>query len=505
MAIDLDATLRLPKAGIYAFPEDADAIIPTVYGTFLGLPFVPADADDGGFLPATSIDRLNWVFALNSKPILAGQAPQVFVNDTLQDPAVYVFEPTYNYEGLGNIAAIRFLINPASRRISWRGSGTVDSTGALITQPLNAIFDCFRLYGGWTLANLDLPITYESARTLETLGAFITWAFVQERTYREWLQEILKSWFVDYWVTAEGKLALSVDKPMWGLPLGFTVPTVNAQIDLEGIEDDVEFEVDEQNIVNTLEGKRRYKFSTGEYAETATAPDARSVSIYGPLRGNVELAALYTDAHGLAWLARFFGRYAYLPAIIRFTVRGLGLLPSLPGTYLGLLCPWYGWTTPRLVKVLNHVVNYELGGAEASISFEVFDCQRSVDEPITLPSTTFTAVRSRPRTIDSGVDLTPPGPVSSVIVTSLPGRVVLSWTIPGDRDYSHTEIWSSTTNNRATASPVAVGVYGYTYDGLLPATYYVWFVTVDRSLNGQNGTGNWFPVSPTAGIAIAPA
>ena len=129
--------------------------------------------------------------------------------------------------------------------------------------------------------------------------------------------------------------------------------TIDADTDLDGTADDVEFEVDQQNIVNTLTVKRRAEVDGHGIYRHADRGLSRSINLYGPLRGEVELPACYTDVHGLAWVQAFFLRYGFLPGIVRFTVRGLGHLTDLPGTFIGFLNPWFGWTQPRLLKVLN--------------------------------------------------------------------------------------------------------------------------------------------------------
>src|SRR5262245_15714199 len=131
MPVDLDATLILPLAGRYAHPDDARAIIPTSYGDFLSTVSIPADHEDGGFLPGVMIDKLNWVFALNARPIPTTPSPLIYLNDRLQDPSVYAFGAFVDYEGIGSpIAAIQFNTDPGARQLSWRGYGTA-SAGAL--------------------------------------------------------------------------------------------------------------------------------------------------------------------------------------------------------------------------------------------------------------------------------------------------------------------------------------------------------------------------------------
>lgn len=515
----LDEPLILPTAGRYAFPADASAPLPRVYGDFLDPLVMPADAEDGGLLPAVMIDITNWIFCLNTGPVPASPPPHIYVGDQRQDATtikgdpVYLFSPAADFEGQGIIAGVQFLVNPGTSNISWRGLGTTLGVGGpLITNPIQGFFDAFAAMGGWTLDDFDLPICYETLRTLETLGVDFHWVFWQQhRTYREWLTEILRCYHVDLAQTMAGKLALQLDKPILGLPTT-VLHTLDARTDLAGTEDDVEWSCDEVNIVNTLTVKRRLKWTTNEYTDSPTVDYQPSVNLYGALRDDVELPACYQDTHGLRWVQAFFQRYSFLPALVRFTVRGLGYLPCLPGTYLGFICPWLGWTEPRLLKVLNQ----EIDATDESpvIHFECFDCQRAVDAPVVLPISTITTLRRRVRVPDPIVDLQPPAAAADLVIERSYRRVVLRWTAPADQDYSHTEIWAAPgISPRASTTLVRTGGMGVppggpceeTFEVLEGSVYSVWLMTVDHAGNGARGTGNWHPASALIGVTAAPA
>lgn len=512
MSVDLDATLVLPLASRYSFPDDAGAVLPTSYGDFLAPEAVPTDSDDGGFLPAVMIDRLNWIFALNSRPIPLTPDPLIYAGDTLQDPSVYTWGASVDIEGIGQpIAAVQFKVNPGTRQISWRGHGT-SAAGVLIQNPLYALFDILSAYAGWTLNDFDLASSFETFRTLAELQAGLNWCFWEkDRTIKEWLVEMLRCYHVDHFVTEAGKLAMVLDRGILGLSV--TVPfTIDAQTELEGTEDDVEFNSDEINYVNTLTVKRRIKWTTNKYTDEPTVDHRPSVGVYGALRGEVELPAVYTDAHGIVWVKAFFGRYSFLPSTVNFTVRGLGYLTALPGTYFGFTSPWMGWTQARLLKVLNQ----EPDPLGQRISFECFDCGRFVTDEVTLGGVAINEVRRRIRVPDQSVDITPPGPASGLTATGAYRQVVLRWTAPGDLDYSYTEIWASVVNNRASATHVRNsprgapgGPHEETFAVGDGTSYYVWLMTVDNSANGRNGGseatgGNWYPFSPTGGVLAAP-
>ena len=461
--------------------------------------------------------RIIGAYLFNDGPVPNIQ-PQIYADDTLVEPfaadgsPVYFFNPGVDFEGAGHIiAGAVFFVDPSAYTITWRGLGTTQGYGGpIITNPIAGFFDAFGHYGNWTLDDFDLSMGYETLRQLESLGIIFQWCFWQQRTYREWLNEILRCYHVDYFNTHEGKLAIRLDTAILGLPTP-VLSTIDADVDLDGTADDVEFEVDQQNIVNYLTVKRRLRWTDLEYTDTPEISFPASVYIYGPLRGEVELPACYRDDHGLAWVQAFFLRYGFLPALVRFTVRGLGHLTDVPGTYIGFLNPWFGWTQPRLLKVLNQEVAPNDGAP--NIHFECFDCQRFVADPVTLPTSTITSVRRRVRSYPTTVDLRPPAAASNLVAQGSYRRIVLRWTSPRDLDYSHTEIWAATVNNRASAVLVRNGGSGVppgrlceeTFEVLEGTSYRVWLMTVDRAGNGRNGTGNWYPSSPTAGILATPA
>ena len=127
----------------------------------------------------------------------------------------------------------------------------------------------------------------------------------------------------------------------------------------------MEFEVDQQNIVNSLIVKRRLQMD-GPWSIPIRRPITFpvSVNLYGSAARRGRATGLL---YGCAWARVGAGLLSALrvsPGIVRFTVRGLGHLTDLPGTYIGFLNPWFGWTQPRLLKVLNHEEDANDGSPE---------------------------------------------------------------------------------------------------------------------------------------------
>ena len=106
-------------------------------------------------------------------------------------------------------------------------------------------------------------------------------------------------------------------------------------------------------------------------------------------------------------------------------------------------------------------------------------------------------------TITTGKDTTRPGPASNLVAIGGAKSVNLLWTPSPDPDYAYAEVWSSTTNNRATAQRRGQGVYSFLHEdpnfALVP--HYYWVLAVDTSGNFSN---TWYPASPTAGVTGTP-
>lgn len=68
------------------------------------------------------------------------------------------------------------------------------------------------------------------------------------------------------------------------------------------------------------------------------------------------------------------------------------------------------------------------------------------------------------------------------------------------------EVWSSTTNDRTTATKVGEGITDFTHQGLAEeVTYYYWIRARDMlpAANGGPGYGAWYPSGSTSGVACA--
>lgn len=94
----------------------------------------------------------------------------------------------------------------------------------------------------------------------------------------------------------------------------------------------------------------------------------------------------------------------------------------------------------------------------------------------------------------------PTAELSGLQTASSSGKfIVLQWIIPPDIDYFATEIWVSTTNNRASATLYAKETSNsFRYPATVGDTRYFWIRPID--VYGYSVNNPFFPVSATAGV-----
>jgi hypothetical protein len=508
MPPNLDKLLEMPRAKRYARSKDENVVLPRVYGDFLSSTYVPNDDADGGFLKAELIDTFNRIYLLNDGPVPSSPRPIIYWGDVRQpdDARIYSWFNAIDHEGIGRpISAIQVMVDSTAKEISWRGYGTASvSTGALITNPMDGLVDAFAAYAAWTSPDVDQGSLAQTRADMNTLGDTFHWVFDEERTARETLQAILQHYHTRVFEQASGSVRVMLDRSVTSLPVS-VFATVDADTDLLGSARGVSYRGDVANLMNTARLSRRRKWTTREYTDIPVVQHASSVATYGSVYKPFELPGCYSDAETLRWWQGMVAQYAHKPYIVRFTTRSLHLKHALPWTFLGFIWRRQGWTTPRLLKVLNQ----ELRADGLGIEFECFDCQRSISETFVPPTIPIEEVRRRVAEGGVGVDLTPPAPATNLMAFGSYRQIVLTWTPPLDWDYDHTEIWSATVNDRASATPTRNGGYKgtacqETFAVPEGSTWYVWVMTVDESGNGKNGGqqngGNWYPASATAGV-----
>jgi len=355
----LNDILTLPLANRYLHPGDPGAILPICIGDFLSPTVNSSATEAGGMLPATLIDVTTWTYCLNAGPS-APDAPEIYVENVRQNPSVYTYNPSDDYEGHGVITTLTFNTDPAGRNISWRGKGLVDGTGALITNPMTVIEQVFTTYGTWQAGDFDPTTVPDTRGRCDDYQYTMHWVFDELQTYRQWLTDLLMNYLGDLLLTYAGQVAVVLDEVTRVDP-GRIMAHLRAGTDLDSEmpEDAVEWDLDRRNLCNTVIVRYQYSWSQKKFTAEQTFTHERSIQLYGATQPReILLPGVRTLIHAKQWAALFLARYALLPAMVRFPVKTLRYLALMPSNYLSLTwragpdATGQGWDH-RLLKVLN--------------------------------------------------------------------------------------------------------------------------------------------------------
>jgi hypothetical protein len=409
--VNLDDTLELRTAAAYSKPANAEAVLPRVYGDFqtAGLT-VPEDDDDGGFVPAVSINTDEWVYCIHDGTMPA-VAPEVYVNQTKQSPSVYEWHPNEDYQGVGVVICyIKFLINPGEAEISTRMYGQTNALGGLIQIPLRAIQDCFIQRGSFASFDFDPTTCEQTARDQANLGWQVHWVFNEQKTYREWLNELAMNYQFDHLPNAYGQLAITQDRSFTQIPVQ-AIADIDATVDLESFDQHgtgVTYDVDEANLINAIELEWQYDWTSGDYTETVPVAHPQAITLHDWRARAFSLRGVRTLLNMAMWTGSVFARYSFMPGTVQFTVPHLRYIAAQPGTYLALTWPRHAWSR-RLVKVLN----VEMDVMNHRMTWECMDVGRNAADPL-IPNTPQVSARKRRRTFRifprfRGIPLTPLG------------------------------------------------------------------------------------------------
>jgi hypothetical protein len=378
--VNLDDTMELRKASLYSKPADGDAILPRVYGDFYtrGLT-VPVDDDDGGFIPAVSLNTDEWVYCIHDGLMPANIPPDVYVNKTRQVASVYEWHPNEDYQGTGVVISyIKFKINPGEAEISTRLVGQIGPNGFLIDNPMRAIQDCFQARGAFHTGDWDPTSCEQTSRDQRARGFTMHWVFNEAKTYREWLAELGMNYLFDFLPNAYGQLAVTQDRSVTTSPVP-AIADIDAVFDCESTDtrgNTIGFEIDEANLINAIELEWQYDWTSQQYTETAPITFPPGITLNSWRARQFSLRALRTVVNAQAWSGSIFARYSFMPATVRFSVPHLRFLPAQPGTYLAFTWGAHAWDR-RLLKVLN----VEMDVMHQRMTWECLDCGRNASAP----------------------------------------------------------------------------------------------------------------------------
>jgi hypothetical protein len=386
--------MELQSAKKYPRAADPGALLPIVFGDFLSSDASSSASAFGGATPAVCIDVDNWVFCVNALPS-DPSPPLVFVEQVLQAPSVYTYTPAVDYGAVSAIIAIiQFTVNPGGRQISVRMRGTVNNEGQLITNPIDAIQIAFTEVGTWELGDFDRTSIPEARRAADWLGYPIHWCFVENRSYKEWLTEILINYFGNHFLTPDGHLGIVIELSTIPAPEALLADLdARVHIDAQGAgdpDDAITYELDAKNLVQKAILRYQYQWHTGEYTQEKVYTDARSLSRYSEGLVSAKeftLPGVRLETHADQWAAQLFGRYAIDPATVTFAVRSLRYLHLTPPSYITLTWAYGpnraqpGWSR-RILKILNTTYQLpSLANLVPRIELECFDTRIEALDP----------------------------------------------------------------------------------------------------------------------------
>jgi hypothetical protein len=135
----------LTKADIYSSPSQSNDVLPLVFGD------CTENTGEQGIVKAPCIDTGNDVYCLAGHPILSsGNSITLYDDDGAIDAGDYTVTYSGDYESTGiTIAYVTFSVAPTGD-VFWKGSGAVDSSGTLITNPVKVCEKILSLAGDST-------------------------------------------------------------------------------------------------------------------------------------------------------------------------------------------------------------------------------------------------------------------------------------------------------------------------------------------------------------------
>jgi hypothetical protein len=337
--------------------------------------------------PAVCIDRVNLVYCVNIGPSHA-DVPYVYVEDQIQNPSVYAYNPDVNYEGLGRIAVIQFLGNPRNKRISVRMKGMLNVLSQFITNPVEAIEHFFLTYGDWATTDFDGITLFRAKQICIALTYTVHWLFDKSESYNYWLS--IWSWYLlaDIATTAASQLAITIDVHTL-IPAEDVWWRFDASVDCLGDdpEDNPELVADVENIVSLPTYKTHYSWTQDHYGQEVPLVHPFTTIAYGlDYTRTLELPGIRDGTHLGNWAQLYFSRMGLdplktpVPATLTFSVPALRFAGLMPGTYI--LFTWrfgphplgQGWTG-RILKIIQTTVDGGSLMSEPTMTFRCLDTQ----------------------------------------------------------------------------------------------------------------------------------
>ncbi len=272
----LSDTHYLKRASRYANALNGNDRLPVVYGDCSG-------AGDSVW-PMPCIDTVNNVYCYAAHPVLTVAQGNVvsirkWEDGVLCDPSEYTFNPSDNYESLGNIATVTMAISQGRTIVSASGMGKATG-GVLMENIIDILNDFLTVESDFTSALYDATSKARASQIFSAQAYKAAGVINQDMVIWDIIREMMGSFLGSAYVNGPGKLVLDIDDNT--IPGGVEadiIPRATGVLTAARIRRD--------NIINQCPASYAYNYVAGEFKrhtdDTAHA-DAISQGVFGVRR-----------------------------------------------------------------------------------------------------------------------------------------------------------------------------------------------------------------------------
>lgn len=208
----IDDTFFLMRSGRYADPLYSNDRLPIVYGDLtdgsLGNWTLPCIDNDGG--------GMNPVYCFAAHEVLSvanGNSITIYENDLELNGALYTFDESNDYEGLGTIATVTFSSPKTGSIITARGKGKPTASGGatLMENIVDIVYDFLTVHNGLVAADFNSTKKAKASTTFTAQSYKAAGVIHEDIGYWELLQQMIGSFFGSCYLDANNLLCLDID------------------------------------------------------------------------------------------------------------------------------------------------------------------------------------------------------------------------------------------------------------------------------------------------------
>lgn len=250
--------------------------------------------------------------------------------------------------------------------------GRVDSTGSLITNPVDQAKDFLLTLCGYSAHDLEATGWLRAAATCDGLGYAAAGVLDRDRARAEILTEMLAEFGVSWWEGSRGRIKLVVD---YG-PAGISEAEV-AGVLREPVTRDAQVSQDLSLLCNQCPVEFAYNWADREFQESddgSTKADAKSQAMFGVRSRPLKLVRTRTAAVAQAIQEAQVETYAYPRMELEVAEPGLCNAPVERGDTVWLSASWlYDAALDALTNQIVRVQAVALDFSQALVRFTLHD------------------------------------------------------------------------------------------------------------------------------------